>query len=281
MMANSSAQKSSATPQSHLLAAYGLFILSAVAVWHLVADGEFSAILTLSVMLQTLAVTLLAVQVLLAGSMSGISAKTLMLDALALCCRLSSTLWLNGYLPVDASGDYMYQAFDILSVGILVWLLHELFVVRRHTYQAEQDSLTISPLVLGAFVLAAILHGNMNDRPFFDTMWMASLFLGTISVLPQLWLITRTGGRVEALMSHHIAAMAASSILSGIFMWHARADVTCQPWVQGVNHAIWAILAAHVFHLMLLGDFGYCYVKAVAKQGLACQIDVRAEMDLV
>merc|ERR1719440_1732121 len=133
-MSRCSANKAGAAgamPPTQIIVAYGVFILSAAAVWHLVADGEFSAILTLSVMLQTLAVALLAVQVLLKGSMSGISAKTLMLDALALCCRLSSTLWLNGYLPVDASGDYMYQAFDIVSVGIVLWLLHELFLVRR------------------------------------------------------------------------------------------------------------------------------------------------------
>jgi hypothetical protein len=261
-------------PPTQVLVAYGVFILGALGVWHLVADGEFSAILTLSVMLQTLAAALLAVQVLLTGSMSGISAKALMLDVLALCCRLSSTLWLQGYLPVDASGDYMYQAFDILSVGILVWLLRELFVVKAHTYQAEEDSLPILPLILGAFVLAAIMHGSMNDRPVFDTLWMASVFLSTIAVLPQLWLITRTGGRVEALMSHHIAAMAVGSVLSGIFMWHARHDITCHPWFGTFNHAIFAILSAHLLHMVLLADFAYFYVKAVIAKGFDCRLEV-------
>ena len=23
-------------------------------------------------------------------------------------------------------------------------------------------------------------------------------------------------------------------------MWHARFDITCDPWVPGYNHAIWA-----------------------------------------
>jgi hypothetical protein len=261
-------------PPTQVLIAYGAFIMGATAVWHLVAEGEFSAILTLSVMLQTLALALLAVQVLLKGSMTGISAKTLMVNALAICCRLSSTLWLNGYLPVDASGDYLYQMVDLLSVGILGWLLHQLFAVRRHTYQAEQDSLPIAPLVLGAFVLAAILHGNMNSRPLFDSLWMASLFLSTIAVLPQLWLITQTGGRVEALMSHHIAAMAAGSILSGIFMWHARNDITCTPWFGQFNHAIFAILSAHLLHIVLLGDFAYYYIKAVITKGFDCSLEI-------
>jgi hypothetical protein len=274
MMSQCSAKKANAMPPPQVLVAYGVFILGAGAVWHLVADGEFSAILTFSVMLQTLAGALLAVQVLLTGSVSGISAKSLMIEVLASCCRLSSTLWLNGYLPVDASGDYIYQAFDILSVAILVWLLREVFVVRRYTYQAEGDSLTTSPLVLAVFVFAAVLHGDMNNMPVFDALWMAGLFLSTIAVLPQLWLITQTGGRVEALMSHRIAAMGASSILSGIFMWHARSDITCKPWFGDYNHAIFAILSAHLLHMVLLGDFAYYYIKPVITKGFDCRLEI-------
>jgi hypothetical protein len=274
MMSQCSADKANQLPPTQVLVAYGTFILGATAVWHLVADGEFSAILTLSVMLQTLAVALLAVQVLLTGSMTGISAKTLLLNTLSLCCRLSSTLWLNGYLPVDASGDFVHQAFDVLSVAILGWLIHENFVNKRHTHQADEDSFPAIPLVAGAFVLATLLHGNMNNRPLFDTLWMAGLFLSTIAVLPQLWLITRTGGRVEALMSHHIAAMAASSILSGVFMWHARNDITCQPWLGDFNHTIFAILSAHLLHMVLLGDFTYYYIKAVITRGFDCRLEI-------
>lgn len=70
-------------------------------------------------------------------------------------------------------------------------------------------------------------------------------------------------------------------------MWHARFDITCDPWVPGYNHAIWAnvseaapskpkctcwskpcksccpevILGANALHMLLLGDFGYYYIK--------------------
>jgi len=274
MMAACSAQKACKTPQSHLLIAYGLFALGAGAVWHLVADGEFSAILTMSVMVQCLSLVLLALQMISTGSASGISARTLTLDALAICFRLSSTLWLNGYLPVDASGDHVFQAIDVCSLCVLGWLLHQVLVVKRHTYQAEEDSLKILPMVTGAFVLACMLHGDMNVRKLFDIFWMTGLFVSTVAVLPQLWLITRTGGHVEALTSHHIATMAVSRILSGIFMWHARNDITCAQWITGFNHASWSILGAHLLHMLLLGDFAYYYVKAVLERGLNCRIEI-------
>merc|ERR1719454_1862958 len=99
-------------------------------------------------MIRCLALVLLGLQMLSTGSAAGISARGLALDALAICCRLSSTLWLNGYLPVDASGDYIFQVIDICSLGILMWLLYQVFVVRRHTYQGEADSLVIFPMVI-------------------------------------------------------------------------------------------------------------------------------------
>jgi hypothetical protein len=268
------AAKSGSAPPPQVLVAYGTFLLGAFAMWHLVADGAFSAILTLAVMLQSLAVALLAIQVVLTGSLSGISAKCVSIDALALCCRLSSTLWLNGYLPVDATGDHLFQCFDILSLCILAWLLHQAFVVKRRTYQEQEDSLPVLPMVLGALILAGLLHGNMNNRPIFDTLWMAGLFLSTLAVLPQLWLITRTGGRVEPLTSHYIAAMAISRAMSGIFMWHARHDITSSPWIFNFNHAIWAILGAHTLHMLLLGDFAYYYIKAVIKKGFDCRLEI-------
>jgi len=277
MMSAMSASKTNPMPPNHILFAYGLFILSAGAVWHLVADGAFSAILTMSVMLQCLAVVLLALQVLITGSAAGISVKALTLDAVGLCCRLSSTVWLNGYLPVDASGDFVFQAFDVCSLLVLAWLLVQLNGPFRHTYQADADTLPIMPMSMGAMVLAACLHGNMNGRPVFDTLWMAGLFVSTIAVLPQLWLITRTGGKVASLTSHHIAAMAASQFLSGIFMWHARSDISCQPWFGEFNHAIWAILGAHLLHMILLGDFAYYYVKAVIAGGLNCDLEISVE----
>merc|ERR1719401_2485473 len=106
-------------------------------------------------MLQCLAFALLAVQTIASGSARGISARALALDALALCCRLSSTTWLNGYLPVDASGDWFYQAVDACSLMLVLWLLHQLLVVQRSSYQSEEDSFPVLPMTLVAFIFAA------------------------------------------------------------------------------------------------------------------------------
>mmetsp|Transcript_96869 Transcript_96869/g.172407 ORF Transcript_96869/g.172407 Transcript_96869/m.172407 type:complete len:285 (+) Transcript_96869:136-990(+) len=274
MAAHQKKNDDSKTQPLMIPAAYGSFVLGGLAVYHFIANGEFSVIMTIAVMIQCLAFVLLTMKSLAEGSVSDISAKCLVLEALSFCCRLSSTTWLNGYLPVDASGDFIYQAVEFCSLLLVLWLLHRIYVTHSSTYRQDADSLPVLPIAAGCFIAAAILHADMNSRPLFDTLWMTGLFLSVVSVLPQLWFISKTGGVVQACTGHYIAMLAVSRALSGVFMWHARHDIICKPWMDGMNHAIWAILFAHALHLILLGDFGYYYIKAVMQQGLSFKIEL-------
>merc|ERR1719421_2524463 len=111
--------------------AYGIFLSLAAWVYHVIADGEFSSIIAVGVVFQCGAFVTLAMQVISSGSCAGISARSLALEAAALCCKLSSTTWLDGYLPNDESGDWFYQAMDVCSVLVVMWLLREVLVTRR------------------------------------------------------------------------------------------------------------------------------------------------------
>jgi hypothetical protein len=240
---------------------------------HLVANGEFSSVLTLSVVFQCLAFSLLFMQAITTGSVGGISAKSLGLDAFAITCRLSSTTWLQGYLPWDETGDHLYQALDIVSLIMVLCLLHRLLVVQRNTYDVNDDGLSPYPFACGCLVLAAILHGNLDERPIFDTLWMCGLFTSAVSVLPQLWMMTQSGKKVPALTAHFVAMMAVGRIVSGVYMWYAYEEIECYPWVGDFNHAGFSVLAAHVVHLVLLGDFGYYYFKHMAQKGMGAALE--------
>jgi hypothetical protein len=229
----------------------------------------------MSAIVQCLGLSILCIQVATSRSAAGISAEALKLDAASIAFRLSSTVWLNGYLPVDASGDYVYQLFDACSLFLVLWLLHRVVVTHHSTYQVESDSFRANKTVMVCFVLACFLHADEDRRPFFDTLWMAGLFTGVLAVLPQLWLSSATG-RVEALTSHYIAALALSRVLSGMFMWAARNHINCRPWIGGINHGVVAIFGAHILHLMLLGDFAVIYMRCALGQGFGASIDLNS-----
>jgi len=271
---SSSSNKDSSAPNAGVTLVYVAFVTIAVLVYHLIADGEFSSVLTLSAIFQCLSFTLLAIQTFSSKSVRCISAKSLQLDAMAFACRLASTTWLNGYLPSDVTGDFLYQAFDAASLVMVLWLLSRVQNMQRDAHEADEDSLSVVPFAVGALILAALLHGDLNDRPVFDTLWMCSLFIGTVAVVPQLWVMTRSRVSVPALTCHFVAVMAFSRLLSGAYMWHAHSEITCAPWIGDFNHAGYAILAAHLVHLVLLGDFAFFYGKNLAIAGLNADLDL-------
>jgi len=265
---NSQSSKAPSTQRPELALLYAVFVTVAVLVYHWIAEGAFSAILTLSAIFQCLAFCLLGVHVISSRSVQGISAKSLQLEAIALACRLSSTMWFEGYLPSDQTGDFLYQIFDALSLVMVLWLVHRVLNVQSKTYENEGDSLPVTPFALGGLVLAVLLHGDLDDNPLFDTLWLCGLFVGAVAVVPQLWLMTRNRTNIPAMTSHFVAVMAFSRLLSGSYMWHAHGEISCEPWIKDFNHTGYAVLAAHALHLILLADFAYFYVKNLATRGL-------------
>jgi hypothetical protein len=267
--ASSPAKMMSEVPMA-AICAYGAFGLVGFIVFHAVAEREPSSVLTMSALAQCLGITLLCIQSITTGSASGISVSSLLLDALAIAFRLSSTLWLDGYLPSDNTGDFIYQSFDVCSLLLLIFLMHRVLARQRGTYQASDDTFRVAPLALVAVALAAVLHGEMDDDPLFDTLWLAGLFTSVVAVLPQFWLIMGSGGWAGALTSHYMAAMGLSRVMSGCFMWMARNHITCVPYGAGIQHTIIAIFVAHFVHIVLLGDFIFHYFRSFLRGGV-CQ----------
>merc|ERR1719446_482637 len=231
---------------------YILFASLALLVHHLLAEGELSAILTLSAIFQTLAFCLLTVQVLTTGNVSGISAKTLQLEALSIVCRLCSTTWLNGYVPSDYTGDFLYQFFDFISLAAALWIIHQLLYVRT-TYEKDLDELPIARVIFCCVVPACFLHADLNDRPIFDALWMTSLNLGAVAACPQLWMMAHRKSKIQTLTAHFMGVMGFSRFLIGLYMWYGNEEITSEPWV---------------------GDFIYCYVKNLATSGLQSPLEL-------
>lgn len=247
--------------------AYVGFLNIAACVYEYVADQAYSSVLTLSAIVHCLGMMLLYIQVSSKGA-QGISARSIALDALSGALRLSSTLVYQGYLPSDRSGDGIYQVFDLCTLALTFALLYTILVRRRSTYDEYYDSMRIGPMVALCFFIAALFHGDMDARPIPDTLWMAGLWIGALAVLPQYWLITKSGSKSQPLIAHHIMCMGVGRILSGMFIWHVREHITCTPWFGSFQHAIYSIGLAHLVHMLLLSDFACYYVRScVCKAG--------------
>jgi len=243
-----------------VLTAWLCFLAGGAWIYHVLAEKEFTAILTLSTFAQTLAFVLLQIQMSASQSVAGVSGKALQMHAAKLCCRLGTTLWLDGYLPMDKSGDWIYQFGDVLSLLLVLQALHRVHVSHRSSYQSEDDTCNVRNLIVGAVVLAVMIHPSLNAWTEFDILWTAHLYIDAVAMMPQLWMISKSGGQVQGFTAHYIAATLLSNFLSAFFWFFASAEL--HDGTDSINITGLALNGAHVVQLLLLVDFGFFYVKA-------------------
>merc|ERR1719240_171176 len=140
------------------------------------------------------------------------------------------------------------------------------------TYQKEQDSFAAPQTICVCFVLAVLIHPDLNNRPFFDAIWTSSLYVDVVSTLPQLWMIGKIGSKVDALSAHYVFLVAVSRFTDMIFWYYGFEELA--PENGGFNLAGWVVLGAHATHLLLMWDFIFCYVRSVYRgEGLQTELD--------
>jgi len=251
-----------------VLSGYALLVCGIVIAQRCIADLGFSSVLTLGAAFQCLGFYTLLIKVERAKSVAGISSKTVHMYAAVLFLRLGSTCIYNGYLPVDSSGDFLYQLLDIVSLFMVLQLIKCMDVTYPGTYQEAEDTMDVSRMAICAAVFAIFIHGNLNDSFIFDTMWTASMNLDTVAMLPQLWMVVKLG-EVESLTSHFVALLIASRACSFAFWFYGykelRDDV--RHGRNSINIAGLQLLAAHALQLLLSLDFLFYYVKARVRGG--------------
>jgi hypothetical protein len=251
-------QKEKARANTAILCTYALYTFGAVAVWASpLCDRDFSAVLTMGSGIQSLGFMLLLQKIVATGSVAGISSKTLEMFAVMYVCRLTATLFRNGYLPIDASGDHVYQVTDMVSFFLVLQLLFCVRVRFAETYQKSHDSLPIWCAVPACVLLGACVHGHLDASFFFDSAWASSMYLDTLVMMPQLWMLVVQGGEVEALTSHYIAAYPARAACSLAFWWFGYPEL--RPEDGGMNIAGHLCLACHFVMLAVSCDFLYHY----------------------
>lgn len=258
------------TSRSTTLAAaftYALFALAVILVGVWVTDGDFSALLTFAVGLQCVGLLQLAIQVWYRKSVHGISRKSLELLVLVLATRLSVTSVKNGYLPVDSTGDHVYQFADILSLLLIVQLLFATRVTCKKTYMPDADSMNTKWMLPVCAVLATFLHAHLNHSFFWDTLWFFSLYLETFALLPQLWMMTKLGGEVEGMTAHFVACMTGSKAMGWIVWFEGYGELAVE-YHDGIstvstNWPGYAIMLSYTVQVVMCADFVYHYASAV------------------
>merc|ERR1719230_2155357 len=136
------------------IGAYLWFGFTTTVVAEQFSDQDFSAVLTLSAAVQCFGLLILLYKVHSTKTVSGLSARSLEVYVLFFLARLGSSLFKNGYIPVDRSGDWVYQTTDIASLLMILNLLYCIHVTHRSTYQNAIDTVEMWRAVPACVLLA-------------------------------------------------------------------------------------------------------------------------------
>lgn len=234
-------------------------------IWQTFHDIGLSTLLTFSVLVQVIALSALLLAINMRKSCQGVSMKSIAMQGLSFFLRLCSTSWLKGYIPVDSTGDWLYQLADVSALLLCGAVLYVMNCKYYNTYNKNEDTFMAPQVCVCCFLLAVIIHPDLNNRPFFDAIWTSALYVDVVSTLPQLWMIGKIGGKVDALSAHYVALIAFSRSVDMIFWYYGFEELA--PENGSFNLAGWTVLSAHLIHLILVWDFIYCYIRAMWKSG--------------
>jgi len=247
---------------STVMLCYLGFVMFFCFVWAMRSNRHFSSVMTAGALVHALGLTIMSVKVHGSKSVKGLSSQMLVLMFISLCMRLTCTLICNGYIPVDKSGDNMYQLLDVLSLVNVVHLLYCVHKTYVHTYQEECDSLPIIPMIPPAVVLAGFLHGRFNHSFFFDSLWCASLNVETLVMLPQLWMMSKIGGKVRGMTTHFVTFWIASRVCYYTFWSYASEEMKKKDDENDPNYPGTYVMVAYVLQLIQCGDLLHSYLEA-------------------
>ncbi|PAA49014.1 hypothetical protein BOX15_Mlig019667g3 [Macrostomum lignano] len=185
-------------------------------------------------------------------SVSGISGKSQVLFGLVFVTR---------YLDLFTSFVSIYNSVMKIVFIFATWLTVSLIYWKfRSTYDGNHDTFRAELLVVVSAGLSVLLNHQLAPL---EVLWTFSIYLESVAILPQLFLISKTGS-ADTITSHYLFGLGsyrAFYILNWIYRY----------MVEDFFDPI-AVVAGCV-QTILYADFFYIYVTKVVR-GKSTQIEV-------
>ncbi|XP_025221960.1 ER lumen protein-retaining receptor 1 isoform X2 [Theropithecus gelada] len=175
---------------------------------------------------------------------TGISGKSQVLFAVVFTARYLD-LFTNYISLYNTCMKVVYIACSFTTV----WLIYSKF---KATYDGNHDTFRVEFLVVPTAILAFLVN---HDFTPLEILWTFSIYLESVAILPQLFMVSKTG-EAETITSHYLFALGVYRTLY-LFNWIWRYHF------EGFFDLI-AIVAGLV-QTVLYCDFFYLYITKVLK----------------
>mmetsp|Transcript_36565 Transcript_36565/g.91680 ORF Transcript_36565/g.91680 Transcript_36565/m.91680 type:complete len:218 (-) Transcript_36565:23-676(-) len=176
-------------------------------------------------------------------SCAGVSLKTQYLYATVFTCR-----YLDLFVYFTAS---MYNTtMKIIFIASSLVTIHLMRTKFRATYDRAHDNFRIIFLIVPCAVLALIFNYEFE---FLELLWTFSIYLEAVAMMPQLFLLQRTGG-VDVMTLDYIFCLGGYRALY-LINWIYRV-------MTEDDYSDWIVWIAGCLQTALYADFFYYYFKS-------------------
>ncbi|KAN0130721.1 ER lumen protein retaining receptor [Lactarius tabidus] len=119
---------------------------------------------------------------------------------------LYSTVFLTRYLDLFTTWHSLYNfVMKIFFIGSSLFILYLMKIRFRPTHDPSIDTFRVEYLIAPSLVLALLFNYSYS---IIEVVWSFSIFLESIAILPQLFILQRTG-EAETITTHYLAALGA------------------------------------------------------------------------
>ncbi|KAG6442368.1 ER lumen protein-retaining receptor [Manduca sexta] len=191
-----------------------------------------------------LAIIILLLKIWKTRSCAGISGKSQILFSIVYTARYLDLLTTF----ISAYNTVMKLVFIVASYAT-VYLMYVRF---KATYDHNHDTFRIEFLLVPCLVLAFLIN---HEFTVMEILWTFSIYLESVAILPQLFLVSKTG-EAESITSHYLFALGSYRALY-LLNWVYR-------YVVESHYELIAIVAG-VVQTVLYCDFFYLYITKVLK----------------
>ncbi|EGR44592.1 ER lumen protein retention receptor [Trichoderma reesei QM6a] len=163
-------------------------------------------------------------------------------------------VYLTRYLDLFSTDNLYNLVFKILFIGSQGYIIYLMTNAYKPTNAANLDTFRVQYLLAGAAVLAILFPVKYTPS---EILWAFSIWLESVAILPQLFMLQRTG-EAETITTHYLFALGSYRALY-IPNWIYR-------YLADPKYKVdWIAIIAGIIQTVLYSDFFYIYYTKVLK----------------
>ncbi|KAI1655729.1 ER lumen protein retaining receptor [Daldinia decipiens] len=163
-------------------------------------------------------------------------------------------VYVTRYLDLFNTSSIYNIIFKILFISSQGYIIYLMTTKYKPTIDPSQDTFRVQYLLGGAAVLAILLPYKYT---FSEIMWAFSIWLESVAILPQLFMLQRTG-EAEVITTHYLFAL-------GIYRTLYIPNWIYRYLTEPDHKADWIAIIAGLIQTVLYSDFFWIYYNKVLK----------------